>query len=157
MLPSNSTDFTQAFFDRILFLDDANDGIDQNIEDAEVNQESLRKLTKRDLGFLSRRNLYQTIEGKLEMHGFNGRECLMKMICEAETSDFVQTNGYLGNLIQILLKYGIYINSISDLTYLICFILSDHRHRRQSGVSKITKEPNDSTRTPVTISIQHVS
>lgn len=110
-LPTNSTNFTHDFFDKILLLDDANDGIDQ---DNIIEEKNSRKFQKRDVGFVSRRNLYGMIEGKLELHGMNGRECLMKLICEAASSDFVQSNGFLGSIMEIILKY--YEQHFSDLT-----------------------------------------
>lgn len=104
VLPSNSTNFTEEFFDKILFLDDAKDGIDQNIEES-INSDSAREIHKRDLGFVSRKNLYQVIEGRLDMHELNGRECLMKLICDATTSDLMHANGFMGSLVEILLRY----------------------------------------------------
>jgi hypothetical protein len=95
-LPTNSTNFTQDFYDKILFLDDANDGV--------VDQEEGRKIHKRDLQIFSRKSLYQIIENKLEMHGYDGHQCLLKLICEASTSDFIKVNGYLGNIIDIILR-----------------------------------------------------
>lgn len=100
VLPSNSTQFTQAFYDKILFLDDAKDGIDQNIEETG----SSRRIQKRDLGLVSRVNLYGVIESRLELLGLDGRECLMKLICEASSSDFIRSNGFLGNIMEIILK-----------------------------------------------------
>lgn len=97
-LPTNSTNFTQDFYDKILFLDDANDGV------TAVDEAEGRRIRKRDLQLFSRRSLYQIIEEKLEMHGFDGHECLLKLICEASSSDFIKTNGYLGNIIDIILR-----------------------------------------------------
>lgn len=127
MLPSNSTNFTEEFFDKILFLDDANDGIDQNIEES-INVESAREIHKRDLGFVSRKNLYQVIEGRLDMHGLNGRECLMKLICEATSSDFMHANGFMGSIAEIILRYEkkLFDNLLNpNLNCLFFFLFSD--------------------------------
>ncbi|KAM3965442.1 uncharacterized protein ACR2FA_000276 [Aphomia sociella] len=51
---------------------------------------------------LSRSYTYIIIESMLEKHGFNGRPCLLRAICEAATSQFPHS-GLLGDLLYLIL------------------------------------------------------
>lgn len=96
VLPSQSTDFTQGFYDKILLVD----GVDQNLEPDEIveNESDARELE----GFVSRRNVYRMIEQKMEAYGLNGTACLTRIICEVADSNLIDTNGIIGHLIHIL-------------------------------------------------------
>lgn len=91
VLPAQSTDFTQGFFDKILLLD----GVD------EAEDENFARMTE-SLGFLSRRNVYRMIEQKIETFKLDGRACLLRMICEVAAADLVETNGVFGSLLHVL-------------------------------------------------------
>lgn len=105
VLPSKSTDFTEGFYDKILFVDGVEeeekvDEVEEKFADDE--SENLARKTE-NFSLLSRRNLYQLIEYKLGAYGLNGRACLMRLICEVSQSNFYETNGVFGSLFHILL------------------------------------------------------
>lgn len=51
----------------------------------------------------SRWFLYEKIEELVKHHGFEGRSCIMRMICESSQVNFTYKNGILGELMHILL------------------------------------------------------
>lgn len=51
----------------------------------------------------SRWFLYQKMEELVKHHGFEGRPCIMRMICESAQVNFTYKNGILGELMHILL------------------------------------------------------
>lgn len=99
VLPSQSTDFTQGLYDKILFINGVNGEEPEGQEDEEEFES--RKFT--NFNFFSRKNVYRMIEEKMENYGVNGRECLLRLICEVNGNEFVETNGVFGNLFHILL------------------------------------------------------
>lgn len=65
------------------------------IDDEENNEE--------EDGQFSRWFLYEQIEELVTHHGFEGRSCIMRMICESAQVNFTYKNGILGELMHILL------------------------------------------------------
>ncbi|XP_026326165.1 uncharacterized protein LOC113234859 [Hyposmocoma kahamanoa] len=51
---------------------------------------------------LARKYVYVTLENMLEKHGFEGRACLLRAICESTTSHFLH-NGVLGDILHLVL------------------------------------------------------
>lgn len=51
----------------------------------------------------SRWFLYEKMEELVKHHGFEGRSCIMRMICESSQVNFTYKNGILGELMHILL------------------------------------------------------
>ncbi|KAG5683254.1 hypothetical protein PVAND_012546 [Polypedilum vanderplanki] len=88
-LVTNSTSFTQGFYDKIYFIDGIN------------KTEAIARM--QSINFFSRTQLYRLIEGKLDGYGFSGKECLLRLICEAASSDLISNNGIIGSFIHILL------------------------------------------------------
>lgn len=99
-LPTQSTQFTQGLYDKILFLDGVNE---DEPEVPENDDEEFEERKTEDFNFFSRKNVYRMIEEKLEHYGVNGRECLLRLICEVQGNDFIEANGVVGNLFHILL------------------------------------------------------
>jgi DM4/DM12 family len=97
-LPTRSTDFTQGLYDKILFIDGADDGEQEVAEEEEFEERELETVD-----FFSRRNVYRMIEGKMDSYGIKGRECLLRLICEVTGSDLIEMNGVLGNLFHVLM------------------------------------------------------
>ncbi|KAF5286309.1 hypothetical protein FQA39_LY04207 [Lamprigera yunnana] len=59
-------------------------------------------VSDRSLG-INRKNVYKTLEFKINSHGYPGRECLLRTICEA--AEFaLDGNGVLGDIMHILLS-----------------------------------------------------
>lgn len=53
---------------------------------------------------ITRRRIYQWIEEKLELHGYYGNACLLRVICEHQTSSFSKFNGVLGDVFHVILR-----------------------------------------------------
>lgn len=86
-LPTNSTDFTQGLYDKILFID--------GVEAAETARSE-------SFDLFSRRNIYVMIEQRMDMYGIDGHACLLRMICEVSKHSFDESNGVIGSLFHII-------------------------------------------------------
>uniref|UniRef100_A0A182MRB6 Uncharacterized protein n=1 Tax=Anopheles culicifacies TaxID=139723 RepID=A0A182MRB6_9DIPT len=53
---------------------------------------------------ITRRKIYKMLQQHLQSQHFNGRKCLKRMICEAALHPFSETNGVVGDMVQILLS-----------------------------------------------------
>lgn len=53
---------------------------------------------------ITRKRIYQWIEAKLELYGYQGKVCLLRVICEHRTSSFSKYNGILGDMFHIVLR-----------------------------------------------------
>ncbi|XP_025830327.1 uncharacterized protein LOC112904452 [Agrilus planipennis] len=60
-------------------------------------------VSNRNFPTISRLGVYRALEFKLEGHGYPGRECLLRMICECAEKN-LDGNGILGDLINIILR-----------------------------------------------------
>lgn len=89
-LPTNAAQFTQDLYDKIFF-----------INGADINDETSARM--KSLDFFSRWKIYKMIEEKMEHFGVDGRACLLRIICETASLDVKSSNGFLGNIIHILL------------------------------------------------------
>lgn len=99
MLPTKAVDFTEGFYDKVLFVD----GVDgQKEKDESTSNFEARKLNA--LNYVTRMQVYETIERKIETYGLSGRACLMRMICEASGSNLIETNGVFGNIFHIIFR-----------------------------------------------------
>lgn len=87
-LPTNSTDFTQGLYDKILFID----GVDP----------AATARGSPEFNLFSRRNIYGLIEQRMHFYGIDGHACLLRLICEVKESSFDENNGVLGSLFHIL-------------------------------------------------------
>lgn len=61
---------------------------------------SAREVKQKDL--ITRTSIYKILESMFEKHGFGGRGCLLRAICENTHSHFLH-NGVLGDLLHLLL------------------------------------------------------
>lgn len=102
VLPSRSTDFTEGFYEKVLFVDGVEEKVDENSENVENDESENLARKAENFNLLSRRNLYQLIEHKMGNYGLNGRACLLRIICEVSLINFYETNGVFGNLFHIL-------------------------------------------------------
>ncbi|KAF5307283.1 hypothetical protein FQR65_LT06999 [Abscondita terminalis] len=59
-------------------------------------------VSDRSIG-ISRKNVYSALEFKLNSHGYSGKDCLLRTICEAAEYD-LDGNGVLGDIIHVLLS-----------------------------------------------------
>lgn len=60
----------------------------------------LNRRTKRNL--LNRKNFYQIIMENLKLHGYPGKSCILKIICEISNSSLNENNGIFGDLMEII-------------------------------------------------------
>jgi hypothetical protein len=89
-LPTQASHFTQGLYDKIFFIS----GVDRNESTARMEA----------INFFSRYHFYQIIEDKMDSLGMNGKDCLLKLICEASRADFISNNGIFGSIIHIILS-----------------------------------------------------
>lgn len=87
-LPTQASQFTQDFYDKIFFIN----GVDRN--------ETTARLTA--INFFSRKNFYKILEDKIENFGLNGSACLLRLICEMTRGDVLSGNGVIGSIMHIL-------------------------------------------------------
>lgn len=87
-LPTQASQFTQDFFDKIFFIN----GVNRN--DTEARMDSMN--------FFSRMSFYKGIEDKLESLGFDGKNCLLRFICEMTGGDLISNNGVLGSIMHVM-------------------------------------------------------
>lgn len=52
--------------------------------------------------FLSRKIVYDFLENKMRAFGLNGKECLMKTICQVADVALGRNNGVLGDLVHVI-------------------------------------------------------
>ncbi|EDW91012.2 uncharacterized protein LOC6530374 [Drosophila yakuba] len=57
---------------------------------------------KRPLPIMSRTNFYIMLKDKLERTGYPAESCLLRLICETNSSTLGQVNGLLGSIVHIL-------------------------------------------------------
>lgn len=98
-LPTQSTDFTQGLYDKILLIEGLNE---EKSEDQENADEEFEERKMKNVNFFSRKSVYRMIEENMEKRGVNGQECLLRLICEVNGSDFTEINGVLGSLFHVL-------------------------------------------------------
>ncbi|XP_032514562.2 uncharacterized protein LOC116768053 isoform X2 [Danaus plexippus] len=114
-LPEPDTLVSVAWFFEANYYNVANASyFDPLLGDIELS--SLR--TQRSISnLLTRRCLYTFVENMLERHGYPGRECLLRAICES-SSQFLH-NGVLGDLLHLLLTPSTSISEedVEDIYY----------------------------------------
>ncbi|CAG4940036.1 unnamed protein product [Parnassius apollo] len=71
---------------------------------------------------LTRKRLYVFIESLLEKHGYSGRACLLRAICEGTTSHFWH-NGVLGDVLHLILTPS---TSISEIDVEDCYYEAEY-------------------------------
>lgn len=89
VLPSQASQFTKDFYDKIFFLS----GVNRNITAARLSS---------SLNTFSRTNFYKIVEDKIQNLGFNGSACLLRLICEVSKGDLISANGVFGMIMHIL-------------------------------------------------------
>lgn len=98
-LPTQATDFTQGLYDKILLIEGIND---EESEVQENEDEEFEERKMKTVNFFSRKSVYRMIEENMDKYGINGQECLLRLICEVNGSDFIEANGVFGSLFHIL-------------------------------------------------------
>lgn len=98
-LPSQSTDFTHGLYDKVLLLDGVEE--EQGADDVQAGEDIASRNLKNN-NFLSRKNVYQMIEEKMDVYGLNGHACLLRVICEVASSNVYDINGILGSIVHLL-------------------------------------------------------
>lgn len=88
VLPSQSTQFTQDFFDKIFFIS----GVNRNETEARLDS----------INFFSRENFFRIVENKLEAWGYDGKNCMLRFICEMAKADVISGNGVIGSIFHVL-------------------------------------------------------
>uniref|UniRef100_A0A1B0CF04 Putative secreted protein n=1 Tax=Lutzomyia longipalpis TaxID=7200 RepID=A0A1B0CF04_LUTLO len=85
------------------------DNVDEDESSTEGTTESTEKYTKnphkRDVSesLLTRKKIYKILESKLQNHGYRGRACLLRSICESAEGPIHELNGVIGDVFHIIL------------------------------------------------------
>lgn len=88
VLPSQASQFTQDLYDKIFFIN----GVNRNLTEARMDS----------INFFSRVNFYKMLEDKLDALGYDGRNCMLRLICEMTGDDLISNNGVIGSIMHIL-------------------------------------------------------
>ncbi|XP_048504848.1 uncharacterized protein LOC105686957 isoform X2 [Athalia rosae] len=82
----------------VAFFFEANYELPNN--DTGVHPETGESRRKRSI---DRRTIYEILQSKFESFGVNGRECLLRSICDTTRNPIHRNNGVLGDLMRIIL------------------------------------------------------
>ncbi|XP_055910068.1 uncharacterized protein LOC129944566 [Eupeodes corollae] len=68
----------------------------------ESNEENEKNKSRERRSLLSRKMFYNILTQRFQMYGYNGRSCLLRLICETNASRIGENNGFLGSVIHII-------------------------------------------------------
>ncbi|XP_022901217.1 uncharacterized protein [Onthophagus taurus] len=90
---------------------------DEKKEAKDNNVIETTKTKKKMFKGVDRKLIYDAMESKLESHGYKGRPCLLRLICETALHSITETNGVLGNIFHVVFTPSTSINNGIDLIY----------------------------------------
>ncbi|XP_072938392.1 uncharacterized protein [Epargyreus clarus] len=99
--PPETTVSMAWFFEANYYAVDNSTYLEPLLGDIEVTSRRKKRYIASN-SFLTRKYLYNIIEGMLAKHGYHGRSCLLRAICESSTSHFLH-NGVLGDILHLIL------------------------------------------------------
>ncbi|XP_053681090.1 uncharacterized protein LOC128731956 [Anopheles nili] len=97
-MPGDASDFTQGVLKKV-----DNDQIHEAAEGeagASEGERSIRSVN--EPARFTRKKLYRTIELNLTRYGYDGKKCILRMICELASHPVHTENGILGDLLQLV-------------------------------------------------------
>ncbi|EDO63475.2 AGAP004006-PA [Anopheles gambiae str. PEST] len=98
-MPGKASDFTQGVLKKV-----DNDQIHPEEGEAAEDKRSIRTTaaaTTATAGF-TRKKVYRMIELNLNRHGYDGKKCILRMICELAKHPVRDGNGIVGDLLQLV-------------------------------------------------------
>ncbi|XP_058128834.1 uncharacterized protein LOC131284132 [Anopheles ziemanni] len=99
-MPGDASDFTQGVLKKV-----DNDQINKE-EDTQAGGSEDRAIRTTSgqppVARFTRKKLYRTIELNLARHGYDGKKCILRMICELASWPVNETNGVIGDLLQLV-------------------------------------------------------
>uniref|UniRef100_A0A182P8Y0 Uncharacterized protein n=1 Tax=Anopheles epiroticus TaxID=199890 RepID=A0A182P8Y0_9DIPT len=95
-MPGKASDFTQGALKRV-----DNDQIDPDGE-GEGAEEAKRSIRAKGTRRFTRKKVYRMVELSLTRHGYDGKKCILRMICELAKRPVDAANGIVGDLLQLL-------------------------------------------------------
>ncbi|XP_049288489.1 uncharacterized protein LOC125766505 isoform X1 [Anopheles funestus] len=108
-MPGKASDFTQGVLKKV-----DNDQIHPAPEGETESERTVRGTGTR----FTRKQMYRTIELNLNRYGYNGKKCILRMICEIATYPVRDANGMIGDLLQLLFTYVFFHFKINITTLL---------------------------------------
>uniref|UniRef100_A0A182K734 Uncharacterized protein n=1 Tax=Anopheles christyi TaxID=43041 RepID=A0A182K734_9DIPT len=93
-MPGKASDFTQGALKRV-----DNDQIEPG-EGEEGGGEAKRSI--RTAAGFTRKKVYRMMELNLDRHGYDGKKCILRMICELAKHPVCDGNGLVGDLLQLV-------------------------------------------------------
>lgn len=97
-MPIESTDYTQGILKK---------GDNDQIHPAEAEardhvRRDVRPMQPTAPSRFTRKKLYRMIELNLSRYGFDGKKCILRMICELASWPVHESNGVFGDIMQLL-------------------------------------------------------
>ncbi|XP_037941703.1 uncharacterized protein LOC119674627 [Teleopsis dalmanni] len=73
-----------------------------SIEETTLNETKYEKKTRKRKSLLTRTDFYHILKDKFQRSGYNGEACLLRLICETNSSQLGHINGVLGSVMHII-------------------------------------------------------
>ncbi|XP_035900849.1 uncharacterized protein LOC118507019 [Anopheles stephensi] len=105
--PADANIFTEGFANYIKGIVEPLTAPSVPVETYGLNRRSAKDVPRRSAPAtpqVTRRQIYKILQNHLQSQHFPGRKCLQRMICEAALHPFSETNGVIGDMVQILLS-----------------------------------------------------
>ncbi|XP_053660795.1 uncharacterized protein LOC128709801 [Anopheles marshallii] len=94
-MPGDASDYTQGVLKKV-----DNDQINPAPEGEGAESERKARAT---VTSFTRKQVYRMIELNLNRYGYDGKKCILRMICETASHPVRDVNGIIGDLLQVLL------------------------------------------------------
>ncbi|XP_050071155.1 uncharacterized protein LOC126559089 [Anopheles maculipalpis] len=92
-MPGKASDFTQGVLKKV-----DNDQIEPTADDESEGRRAERATITR----FTRKQVYRMIELNLTRYGYDGKKCILRMICELAGQPVHDANGIIGDLLQLV-------------------------------------------------------
>lgn len=99
-MPTAATDISPGVFQRLQLAGVTDPSLEpeEPVADARRDRRSVA-----EAGLLTRAKFYRYLIRKMNGHQWNGKACLLRLICEAAANPTDEHNGVLGSLLQVVL------------------------------------------------------
>ncbi|XP_050079194.1 uncharacterized protein LOC126566150 [Anopheles maculipalpis] len=102
--PADANIFTEGFANYIKGIVEPLTAPSVPVESYGIRRRSAERRNTPATPQVTRRQIYKMLQKHLQSQHFHGRKCLQRMICEAALHPFSETNGVVGDVVQILLS-----------------------------------------------------
>ncbi|KFB42346.1 AGAP004004-PA-like protein [Anopheles sinensis] len=104
--PADANIFTEGFGNYIKGIVEPLTAPSRPVESYGIRKRSVEKRDDQTpvTAQITRRQIYKMLRKQLKGQHFHGKKCLLRMICDAALHPFRETNGVIGDLVQIMLS-----------------------------------------------------